>query len=215
MNNLPSLPTDNLYKFYFIAGISIIVLSIGLLINQTNLLNEKRNKLDLEILKADYELDIFKEKHNEIKDEIDEMKSESIMNKRIVTSNDSFDLIDFKRNIFNDLEYRKYLEFIANNEDFLFPERKKAELIKNKVRDINLYHHKQIFNISLLKLRLNERNTLINNLYFLWFIVIFFVLLGIIMTVYGHKKWYELVQKPLDEKLRIELELLKNPEVNQ
>lgn len=36
------------------------------------------------------------------------------------------------------------------------------------------------------------------------------VVIGFLMAIFGYKNWYNLVQKPMDERLKIELENLKN-----
>ena len=50
---LTSLPTDNLYKFMFIAGLAIILATSIIYIEQYNILKENINKVALEVEKAE------------------------------------------------------------------------------------------------------------------------------------------------------------------
>jgi hypothetical protein len=208
MTPLPNIPTDNLYKFIFIAGLTIILTGLVILVTQYNSITNSLGKLEFEVGKIESESAYLRKEASELGIELKALDKK--------TSNikaDSFEinqhLIDLKSNLLNDKNYREYLSFLFAHESDLVPYSKEFSKLM-KINEILEAKQKQITlngDIIMLKIRQLRRETIR--------LVVISILLSLMMfTGYriansGYHKWYTLVQKPADEKLNLELLELK------
>ncbi len=70
MTPLPNLPTDNLYKFVFVAGLTIILSSAIIFVTQHNIISTEIDNVELEIIKLEKESDFLTDDTNLLETEI-------------------------------------------------------------------------------------------------------------------------------------------------
>ncbi len=161
MTPLPNLPTDNLYKFLFIAGLSIILATVIIFITQYKTIREEQDKNSLEIANL----------INEMEFSTEDMKETSE---------------NFKQKGIDDSEVKNQIE-----------------QVKLKRREIKVRN-------DIMNLKIQKSQQDFCELIALFIVTCLMVLIGIIMSVRAYFNWLYLVQKPMDEKLKLELEKLKS-----
>jgi len=176
---LPALPTDNLYKFFFIGGISMVALSVLIFFSQYNKTKEKLYSYQMSILKYDSDVENW---HGDAR----EIKAELAHNDEVLEDTSHFR----SQTDYDKIEER--LKVLTTRTDQLIKIQREIVWAK-KISPLN---HEQLTDEQ-------------NHLTLIIWVTILFMLLGFCMIFYGCKKWYVLVQKPTDEKLRFELEQLK------
>ena len=177
---IPSLPTDNIYKMFFIAGLAIVLSATIICLNQKQKLETNVAKFREEVLAKENEIDYETGKLNftskELQNELnDELKSISKVDSTYTSKRIEKHLNDVKKmNIENEGIKLK----IEGNKKVI--ELKKDLLLKDK--------------------------WLLN---FLGLLYILFLALGLALTGYGYEKWKTLIQIPNDERIQLELAQLK------
>jgi len=83
MTPLPNIPTDNLYKFIFIAGLTLILSGIVLFTTQYNSINNNIDKLSFEVGKIEKESEFLRSDAFELDSEIEYIYKELSNLKRI------------------------------------------------------------------------------------------------------------------------------------
>ena len=206
--NIPNLPTDNLYKFTFLAGISIIVISVILYITEYNNLNTKTTLLRIAIDSAKTEGEFQSQDINLIKLEIDKIgnRLHTIQNKDTINEIEDFKQLNTK--LLNDKNFRDYYGFVLLHQNELVPYQNQLLDLEIKNKELLLINRKQIINSKqmLLKSRILEKENI--SLFVLALVAAIVLVIGIKMSISGYNNWYNIVQKPLDKKLMIELESL-------
>ncbi|NVN94882.1 MAG: hypothetical protein HXX18_06325 [Bacteroidetes bacterium] len=209
MLNLPNLQIDNLYKFKFYTGISILLFAAYLYSNQINSSISKSIETRIEIKKSELQVKYIDKKISEIKFEIDNYNKEfkKIKFGKIDTL---FDFEKFSLKILNDKNYREYLQFLINNRFKLLPVQIKYDNINNLILEYDKIlneFEKNSINIEILIIKSKYEYFKLIVMAIITFLIFLF---GIKFTNKSYNEWYEFVQKPLDEKLKLELEKLKS-----
>lgn len=183
---IPSLPTDNIYKMFFIAGLAIMLTSVVIYFNQFQKVQDKVDKFQEEVVISGNEIDL----NNDIlSNKLAEIESD--------TNADSARLNDPNK---DSVKVKK--EVILNAENRVIDLRKLAiGIIENKHIIIGEQKIKELKS-KIIKRDLKFLNTLI-----IGFVI--FMIIGLNLTWYGFKKWNNLIQKPNDEKIQLELQQLK------
>lgn len=209
MITIPNLPTDNLYKFLFIAGVILIISGFIIFTTQYKTLYGKIEDIELQIQHIETETNFLKQDNVEFITE-----SKKILKKLKEIKN--IDSIDFNTKLQNlkdnlyDKEYREYFSFIIEHKKDILPfyeESKKLEIINEQ------YHTKDrqiTTNLNMARVKNKQLNRGITVLAILGIMTVLLTCFGYIIAKYGYKKWHILVQNPIDEKLQIELKQLKN-----
>lgn len=210
-NDITTLPTDNLYKFYSIAGIIIVIIALALSYIPVFDLLDKIHKLELESAKVDMEVKFLNEDVEiyEIKMEklFNELSELDISSKSNNTAYDKF--IEKLNNIRTNPEWRTYLEFIYKYEDKVFPEIAKYNEIKeleNKIidasRKVDLKIEKQRFVSKKIKFEIWKS-------VFIGLICSISLYFGLNLAIKGFDLWKTRVQDIIDRKNEIEISLLE------
>ena len=134
MITIPNLPTDNLYKFLFIAGVILIISGFIIFTTQYKTLYGKIEDIELQIQHIETETNFLKQDNVEFITE-----SKKILKKLKEIKN--IDSIDFNTKLQNlkdnlyDKEYREYFSFIIEHKKDILPfyeESKKLEIINEQ-----------------------------------------------------------------------------------
>jgi hypothetical protein len=194
---LPQIPTDNLYKFIFVAGLTIIGASSLLYINEYSAINNKLDSIEMDIfnneinflrdsLTINFEMDRMQEFANHDSAKAERMKLFLNENKgnnqpAIAEANTSLiqltkELMSFEKNV----NQKKIVAII---------ESKKIKQKLKKLRESTIY----LIIISI-------------------FCGVSFCI-GFFLTIRGYKRWSMYVQKPTDERIKIELAKLKSSKI--
>jgi cell division protein FtsB len=184
----PNLPTDNLYKFYAISGLVIILFTFSFGVISLNNFDESNYKIvnSLAILKV--EIKHIKEDTKFLKNETDKLEKET---EQYTIS---------KKNEYNKAKRLK-------NEIF-FENRKTEKLIKlNEL--LKFKRRKHELKIAEISSKNKELKGQLNGLNGFTFIGGFLLFSGICLSFIGFKKWKTKVQNLIDRKLEIELILLE------
>jgi hypothetical protein len=209
MFSLPNLPTDNIYKFKFLGGVSILIFVAY--IYSTQIINTFSKILEtkIEIQKLEFQQERMERDSTLIKDEI-ETFNKAYKKIKFVEKDSTIDLDELKLNLLTDKNYREYLEFIYKHKNDLLPTGQSFERLKKlqfKQEVIFNEVDKNLINLKTLMIALDYE------LYKLFAISILSVILliyGWKITKKGYNEWHELVQKPNDEKLKEEIRKLKS-----
>ena len=206
---LPNLPTDNLYKFTFLAGLILLLFSIVLFVTQYNIILEKKYTLSLAIIKHKAEFSFLKE-------DLKTFKTESnILDEAIKT----FDKAHFKtaKNFKTLSEVRKTKTEENKYFNFLFRFKNELESRTEKFNKLKIVLEKNLLTRRKIELESNlldaKTDMLINEIkqikYLLFFCTVLFIT-GSLLAFNGYNKWLNLVQLVADEKLALELKQLKD-----
>ncbi|HRG02103.1 MAG TPA: hypothetical protein PKZ75_13380 [Bacteroidia bacterium] len=116
--------------------------------------------------------------------------------------------------LIDDKNLREYYEFLFKYEDKVIPYKVNIQQIKledERIFGLNRDIKRKATQIQTkvdISQRINKR------LFSLSILLIILIFIGWKMARYGFKQWREIVQKPVDEKLSIELEILKKSNTN-
>ena len=208
---IPSLPTDNLYKFVALSGLVLIITSLALpMLNNDKgyklftQLNSNKTQIEIEIKELTTQDSIIDALLNQLEAGID---SDSLYPQKDI----NIYSLKYRDDVIESCygkEFRDYYEFIEKHKYTLFPREAKIREIKNKMKErdeirleIKKLHYQFINKNAELKTVVNiyERRE---------FILLVSSLIGIILTSFGFYYWYYRVQKYLDKKLKKETEEL-------
>jgi len=206
MPSIPNLPTDNLYKFSFLGGLTILILATFLFFTQGESIKEKSNIIGLEIVKITAET-------NSLKDDLIQLEKVTAALESDI-GNNKHPKGDYKQYIanmltnLNDKNYRDYISFISEHENIIFPNNAQIDKLvvktaqyKEKVKQVSL-------NIDILEVKNKQLKRESETFSLLLIVVIGLIFLGASIATYGRKGWVEF-QKISDEKNAIELSILK------
>jgi len=212
--SIPNLPTDNLYKFYAISGIVLILFTLTFETIVLTSLDEKSHKISELININEIEFNYLKKDVESLENEMDLLKSEtkdySIVQDSSYDKNKSLD--NKLDKLKTDSNYRDYQEFYYKYENKLIPEVEKL----NELNELRKLYVKNNREFDLKRVELESKNEeLIDNLSqfnkFFYF-GLFLLFQGFYLSFIGFRNWKTKVQDLLDRKLEIELRLLENEE---
>jgi len=211
---LPNLPTDNLYKFMSLTGILFVVFFYVYPLTRIDKIRIEQINLNAELARLNVSTEIFKFKQSSLQ------KDFKTLEKKIVEKygeTDSISKFEKKQRInldklwnnLHDKEYREYLKFTFDYEKKIIPEKFELDLLKSMSDSIMEIGNKQ----RLILIEIESKNAQIGEKIkqengWIWAEILGFSL-GLILTTLGFKFWYYKVQIPLDEKSKLENELLK------
>jgi hypothetical protein len=201
---IPTLPTDNLYKFIALSGVVIFLIFIIYPDFQINEVKEEIINIETEIGELEFEKNLLEERQKELYDEIEEA-NHKLSKYQIEDSLDiKININDLKRQLQNS-DYREYLEFIYKHKENLIPEIKLQQQITEKVnelrknnQEIELKFHKINRKLNINEEKTDEARKSICK----WLIG---SAIGCFMMVLGFRLWYTKSQKPMDKKLLKEI----------
>ena len=214
--NIPSLPTDNLYKFISLSGVTIVLATFlfygTIYIDIFNRIDGMESEVSILELDSKFITEDQQQLEKKIAHLAKYFPGNIIGN---IDSSITQHFVKESKELINDKNLREYYDFIFKNENKIFPEKQKIELIKSeneRIISLNRIYEKKVVQIrtkSNIILRLNHRLSSVST------ILGILVAIGILMALYGFKKWYNKVQKPTDEKLAIELKNLVDLQQNR
>ena len=210
MNPLPPIPTDNLYKFLFLTGLTIIFGSTILFITQAQNISDKIDTTSLEITKIKTESTLVDEDLVRLQDNLSKIEKSLRKNKVDSISDPIVNLEIFRQNFYNDKNYKDYLEFLFNHKEDLQPFYNEQKLDDFLLLEVNKKQRESKINIAISKEKMEQTKREINTLSALCIICPLLMGLGILISKNAYKNWLELVQKLTDEKLRLELKKLRS-----
>jgi len=206
MISIPNLPTDNLYKFTFLGGLTLVIVSAVLLFTKWTDLYTNVEDLDFAVKKTKIELTFLKEDRAYIKSQINKITKE-------LKITDSIDIVTnlrvLREQLLRDRNLREFYAFVWDHRLDLLPyeddiRKLKAMNESNKLLDRKIRTTNEMYFI---KLKALSKET---NLMLIFSVLnILLMAIGVLMARHGYFRWYYLVQKPADEKLNIELQLLR------
>lgn len=209
MITLPNLPTDNLYKFVFTAGLTIIILSTILFSTQCDRIRNKIDIIELSLLKNKIETTNLGLDTKELDIEITGIER-GLDSTKIDSLSLQLNYRDNLKRILNDKNYREYLAFIYQHENDLIPYYEQTKLLNLKFEQLANKTREVSKNAEIILLQNKQLQSEANflRIYLICFFI--FMTIGTWMTIDGYKNWNKFVQIPTDERIRIELEKLKN-----
>lgn len=206
---LPNLPTDNLYKFEFIAGLTLTITSIILFVTQYDKLYDKIADHKIAITELKTNVDFLKTDLTIIKKDIVTLKHELKISDSIKTNDSHRDLenlgnaVDRNKNI-NEKNTRQQYQ-----QDELTHQQEKIETLRRMYQRNDTLFRKNTSLSNILNTKIELAQKEYQHLIIFYIISILTLILGCVMAKNGYDKWLILVQKPTDEKLLLELKQLK------
>ncbi|UEG49835.1 hypothetical protein LK994_14435 [Ferruginibacter lapsinanis] len=211
MTPFPNIPTDNLYKFIFISGVIMIFFSIVLFVTEYRTIRDKIDNIEVSMAKTGNEIDVLNKKIKTSEFSFRKIDSAySIL--KVDSLSVKFDLDKFeelKIKMLNSKNYRDYLAFLFEHKKDLYPYFEQMEENIKTNGEINLAVNEVSLKSTLNKIGLKHLKRESNDLLILTGFVLLLIIGGYYMAKSGYSKWQTLVQRPLDEKLKLELENLK------
>ena len=182
MLTFPNLPTDSLYKFYFIVGFIMMFLSIFVIYDRTNKVFVAATQID--------SLDSYFTKSQELEIELIEnqnkvLEETSQSYDKIIKSSPSVTPLDSSRIIIKLMEERLQIQKQRYIED---------SISQRKFLDYKIQHDK-------LNIYIKDKTVVV--------VSILFFLLGGYFFGYGGYYWTKKLQEPQDKILEIQLKLLE------
>ena len=209
--SIPSIPTDNLYKFYSLSGLVVFLFSLTFLVIQYDNLIDKigtlKNETDILKLEKEFLLDDIQSFKNKIAHLENSIAEYSITKDSLKNKSEKHQ--EFIKNIQNDQQYRDYIEFTYKYEEYIIPEIKEQNEILNISEKIILAQREFLLKESGIESKISETDRKYNELIILTIIFIMLFFLSYKLTKKGFDLWQKKVQNPIDEKLQLEIELLK------
>jgi hypothetical protein len=207
---IPNLPTDNLYKFMAISGVTIAI--VGFLMSYYGYRDSitELDKIHTEYCLLDFEIKNLKSLDSLISNEINDIKSELIKYGNLDDNIKEKIEIDEIKKYYSVPKNRDLYVFLHTYKSELFPEFKKYEEIKQKETKKDELEQNIKRNEILLKERYRiwkDTKNQINKLNWMWVI---FTGLGTYIAINGFILWYKKVQKYLDEEIKDKSNKLKN-----
>lgn len=173
--NLPSLPTDNIFKFYTISGLAFILISGFYILEKALVLDQQRIELNIKIAENKYSIEQIEKKKKELNDDFNQFCQKN----RIQCKNENG---YFRIEYYNDSSQVQRIEKMwsilkSKNQDLkeIFDKGFSEELALSKHLKIQLYKERVYDDIRIL------------------FAILIFIAFG--FTFYGLGKWYEIDQQ--------------------
>lgn len=195
--NISSLPTDSLYKFLALLGAIIMISLIISLSHSCDSIIDKIDAYEINLAELNFEIAIKNKKLDEFIKELEILESEI---DRYDISSFEFNLHDFEEIIENlqNVDNRDYYQFIFDNKEDIFPEIRKLNELKIKMKNIDELEN----DLSFKSLQIDIKRELIIKTYnrldnrkFYYYSGIMF---GLIMMILGFILWYFKVQRYID-----------------
>ena len=210
--SIPNVPTDNLYKFYALSGIFIIIFSIVFsiyfgykIVDELILLHNSNSMVALEIDFLNSDVEFILNKTKQLENDVSNFYS-----KPDSLKNESKILSESIKKAKTDQNWRNYLEFYFKNKNHIIPglailiEIDSLETkIKTNLREIQKKHLSNELKLRELKIKIIE-------LIIVLVIGISLIKSGFKLSNKGFKLWKTNVQDLIDQKLKIELRLLNS-----
>ncbi len=207
--NIPNIPTDNYYKFFALSGVTITIASTIIYLTQSNVLKNDLNKMDIEIVKLKVEKTFLIEDRGKTDRELESLpKIDSSLSSINQDSAFTVNLLKEIKSV-NNKKIKDYYEFIFKYEDNIFPQKSKLHKITEEVEKQSQIRREIELKTALIKTNLKHVEEKNRTLTINGIILCIFFIIGSQMAARGFIKWYKLVQKPSDEKLRLEIEDMK------
>lgn len=191
---LPQIPTDNLYKFLFVAGLTLIGASTLLFINKSIVIENEINSIELEMVNGRNKF--FRDSLAFVL-ELEQIHKSN--KKHSIEASRLGDLLKNKQTLKHS-ELQDEISKLSQTEDKIWKAQKNS--------DERLASHEA--HINLIKYRLEKQKKEVRRLKLIGIISIIGFLVGLWLTSYGYVKWNLNIQKPTDERIRLELEQLKS-----
>ena len=209
---LPNLPTDNLYKFIFLAGLTIVITSCILFVTQYNILSEKIDTNTIAVTEIETDLNFLEKDSKFIDKELLRLEKE-------LKVDDSVDVVGNLESLRKELEadknFREYYSFLLDHKEDLLPYRKNIARLRSMIDQNDSLNRKTVASTNILNAKVGLIKKDYRNLILLLIVCCSLIYIGSRMAFNGHKKWLLLVQKPTDEKIMLELKQLKNSFKNE
>lgn len=201
--DLPILPSNNLYSFSTFLGIFFILFFLVYPINRINIIEIEQIELSGDCEKLKQEMNNSQKAVQRLETRVDDLKNN--IDKKYGKP-DSIEKLNIE-NIYGKLknkEYREYLKFCFDYEDKIIPE---SEDI-NKIEIVQSQIEKKLFHIEIITTDIGTKTLLIKQKIkqeSKWkFVNAIGVGLGVFLLLFGINNWYNKIQKPLDEKQKME-----------
>lgn len=203
---IPNLPTDNLYKFIALSGLTIFVIIIISLSISYNKLQDETDLIETEIDEYLYITSKLKDKSERTKLDIKSAKSqmEKYEMAKLVDLHLDIDEL-FQR--FHNPEQREYYQFIYNNKKDITPEITIVEEIEVELKKLEKLY--EDINLNLFQTKRKEELLLLKKERMRWYLsfYIFGIIVSFLTCILGFYLWYFRVQRYLDDKLKAEVTL--------
>lgn len=207
---IPNLPTDNLYKFLALSGVAIVSISIVLFVTQYTEIHSEIDIIQTEIVSLREETKFLEEDMKILQTEIDEMPKPDSLYEDV--NLDSAITAYFKTNsrkLIDDKNLRDYLEFLFKYENQVFPAHVRIKRMEEKYGKNREISRTQVLKSALIEEKTRICGDKLKRLTVITALLVLFSIGGCYIAKFGFMQWFLLVQKPSDEKLRLELERLK------
>jgi len=204
---LPTLPTDNLYKFTYLGGLTLIFFSCILFVTQYNTINEKIESENITITEIKTTSEFISEDIKFIEKELEKIEKET---KDDDSLNHSIYLKKLRNVFLKDKNFREYYGFLLEHKEDLMPNYKKRNRLFALIEKNDSLYKKNTLNQNILDMKTKFLVRDYRNLKVLSIISFLLMILAVNMANSGYKKWLSLVQIPSDEKLKLELQQLKS-----
>ncbi len=204
---IPTLPTDNLYKFLALSGIIMLLIAVIYPATLNDKSFEKMYQLKSSRMQIEYNISEMHAKDSLINNRLTELKkSIKYDSLHIATSQVMYSLAynDKIKELCKDKNYREYYDFIEKHKYSLFPDQaelkeikalvKEREIIRLEINNLLISQNNKTDQLKS-ELELYERNDSR---------ILFLFIFGSLFTFFGFFLWYFIVQKNLDIKIRQE-----------
>lgn len=200
---MPNLPTDNLYKFKFISGVLILAFAAYIYVTEVNYSFSNIIKSSISSKKLDLQISLLENKLNEIKIEELKLKIKTInlsLSERYYLKNYHSGQEAYIDSIYSIINIDNSILAIKRNNQSIESLENEAKVINNEIAN-NLIE----LNLCITRSSYDTKILIITSI--ITFILIFY---GRRITKSGYNEWHQLVQKPIDEKLMLELKKMKS-----
>ncbi|MEW7292870.1 hypothetical protein [Aquimarina sp. 2304DJ70-9] len=220
--NIPSLPTDNLYKFYAITGLTICVITASFLGVSYIKLKDDQYAINAELALLHVEVEFAEEKSkdivkliNKLDKEVDAFYKGQELEVNSSPSTNRYEIeVDRQVKLAVDKELREYYKFQFDYEKQLFPYKVKQAKIPELIEELDVVKKA----IKLKSVEVNSKSVKLdmkrNQLISLTMLCSIIIVFGIWLSNRGFYLWKTRVQDKIDEKLKLELLALNYNEQN-
>lgn len=208
---VPNLPTDNLYKFAFIGGLTLVLTIAILVVTQYFELMRKMDLTDITITQLETDISFLKEDKKFIRNEVDKLEHEvDSIEKTSGPLKKSYNLRlnEIHSKLLSSKDYREYFVLVSTYQSELSPLSYKVETLRKLHEENKKLTRKILAKSSILTTKVDALSRETDFKLLLSFFAFAGLFCGTILAKYGYKNWKELVQNPTDQKLRVELEML-------
>lgn len=207
---LPNLPTDNLYKFTFMAGLFIIIFGLTIFTTQYKGISDKIDTLDMATKKYEIESKLLSEDIKRVDQQLNTFEQHyKIRNNEIDSLDIVSDIVSLKKRL-KSKSFREYYSFLLLHKNDLTPYIEKSMEIKIMVGKSDSLERKLRLTDGYIEVSISTLKNQINILRGISIFTIIALVSGVTISVKAYKKWEVLVQTPLDKKLNLEIEQLNS-----